>query len=63
MLYSTYLGANSSTARDDVYGMTLDPTGLIVATGRTQSAGFPMTTGGPQHLQQRPLSPGGRVWR
>ncbi|MCX5888814.1 MAG: SBBP repeat-containing protein [Deltaproteobacteria bacterium] len=47
MLYSTYLGANSSTARDDVYGMTLDPTGLIVATGRTQSAGFPMTTGGP----------------
>ena len=47
LLYSTYLGANSSTARDDVYGMTLDPTGLIVATGRTQSAGFPMTTGGP----------------
>jgi hypothetical protein len=47
MLYSTYLGADSSTARDDVYGMTLDPTGLIVATGRTQSAGFPMTTGGP----------------
>jgi hypothetical protein len=45
-LYSTYLGANSSTARDDVYGMTLDPTGLIVATGRTQSSGFPMTTGG-----------------
>ncbi len=46
MRYSTYLGADSSTARDDVYGMTLDPTGLIVATGRTQSAGFPMTTGG-----------------
>jgi hypothetical protein len=46
MPYSTYLGANSSTARDDVYGMTLDPTGLIVATGRTQSAGFPMTLGG-----------------
>ena len=38
MLYSTYLGGNSSTARDDVYGMTMDPTGLIVATGRTQSA-------------------------
>ena len=33
MRYSTYLGANSSTARDDVYGMTMDPTGLIVATG------------------------------
>jgi hypothetical protein len=47
MLYSTYLGANSSTARDDVYGMTLDPTGLIVATGRTQSATFPMTATGP----------------
>ncbi len=47
LLYSTYLGADSSTARDDVYGMTLDPTGLIVATGRTQSAGFPMTQGGP----------------
>lgn len=47
MLYSTYLGANSSTARDDVYGMVMDPTGLIVATGRTQSAGFPMTSGGP----------------
>jgi hypothetical protein len=46
MLYSTYLGANSSTARDDVYGMTLDPMGLIVATGRTQSAGFPMTPPG-----------------
>jgi hypothetical protein len=46
MPYSTYLGADSSTARDDVYGMTLDPTGLIVATGRTQTAGFPMTTGG-----------------
>jgi hypothetical protein len=46
LLYSTYLGANSSTARDDVYGMTLDPTGLIVATGRTQSASFPMTPSG-----------------
>ena len=46
MRYSTYLGANSSTARDDVYGMTMDPTGLIVATGRTQSADFPMTPAG-----------------
>ena len=63
MPYSTYLGANSSTARDDVYGITLDPTGLIVATGRTQSAGFPMTAGRSHHLQQRPLSPGGHVWR
>jgi large repetitive protein len=47
MRYSTYLGGNTNTARDDVYGMTLDPTGLIVATGRTESADFPMTTGGP----------------
>ena len=47
MRYSTYLGGNTNKARDDVYGMTLDPTGLIVATGRTESADFPMTTGGP----------------
>jgi hypothetical protein len=47
MPYSTYLGGNTSSARDDVYGMVLDPTGLIVATGRTQSADFPMTQGGP----------------
>ena len=45
--YCTYLGGNTSSARDDVYGMVLDPTGLIVATGRTQSADFPMTQGGP----------------
>jgi hypothetical protein len=44
--YSTYLGADSSDARDDTYGMVLDPAGLIVATGRTQSAGFPMTEAG-----------------
>jgi hypothetical protein len=54
MLYSTYLGANSSTARDDVYGMTLDPTGLIVATGRTQSALFPMTAAGPTIFNSAP---------
>ena len=40
--YSTYLGADSSEARDDTYGVALDPKGLIVATGRTQSADFPM---------------------
>ena len=56
MRYSTYLGADTNTARDDVYGMTLDPTGLIVATGRTQSADFPMTHGGPHHLSTVPLS-------
>ena len=45
-LRSSDMGANSSTARDDVYGMVMDPTGLIVATGRTQSRHFPMTPGG-----------------
>ncbi|MEW6658472.1 MAG: hypothetical protein AB1424_07405 [Thermodesulfobacteriota bacterium] len=44
--YVTYLGADASDARDDTYGMVLDPTGLILATGRTQSSDFPMTTGG-----------------
>ncbi|MCX5810020.1 MAG: SBBP repeat-containing protein [Proteobacteria bacterium] len=42
MGYSTYLGADSNVARDDVYGITLDSNGLIVATGRTQSVDFPM---------------------
>lgn len=42
MRYSTYLGADAHDARDDTYGITLDPGELIVATGRTQSAGFPM---------------------
>ena len=56
MLYSTYLGGNSSTARDDVYGMTMDPTGRIVATGRTQSADFPMTAGGPTIFNSAPIS-------
>jgi hypothetical protein len=54
MRYSTYLGADSSTARDDTYGMTMDPTGLIVATGRTESAGFPMTAGGPTIFSSAP---------
>ena len=42
MIYSTYLGADTNVARDDTYGVTLDSEGLIVATGRTQSADFPM---------------------
>ncbi|WP_428565476.1 MAG: hypothetical protein ACP59X_04440 [Solidesulfovibrio sp. DCME] len=46
LLYSTYLGGNTVEARDDAYGVALDPTGLLVATGRTQSADFPMTQGG-----------------
>ncbi|MFZ2445289.1 MAG: hypothetical protein WAW37_02940 [Syntrophobacteraceae bacterium] len=44
--YSTYLGADTVDARDDTYGIALGPKGLIVATGRTQSAGFPMTQNG-----------------
>jgi len=40
--YSTYLGADDIEARDDTYGIVLDPNGIIVATGRTQSADFPM---------------------
>ena len=46
MLYSTYLGADTNDARDDAYGVTLDAGGLIVVTGRTQSADFPMTMWG-----------------
>jgi len=44
MLYSTYLGGSN---RDDTYGMTMDPFGLIVATGRTRDDDFPMTAAGP----------------
>jgi len=44
--YSTYLGADSNEARDDTYAVTLDVNGLIVATGRTESADFPMN--GPE---------------
>ena len=48
--YSTYLGADSSKARDDIYGMVMDANGLILATGRTQSADFPMTGPGTPFL-------------
>jgi len=54
MRYSTYLGGDSSTARDDVYGMTMTSSGLIVATGRTQSSDFPMTTAGPTIFNSAP---------
>ena len=50
MLYSTYLGADSTDARDDVYGTALDPNGLVLATGRTRSADFPMTGPGVPFL-------------
>ena len=48
--YSTYLGADSSKARDDLYGMVMDANGLILGTGRTQSADFPMTGPGTPFL-------------
>jgi hypothetical protein len=48
--YSTYLGGDSKKDRDDLYGMVMDANGLIVATGRTQSADFPMTGSGTPFL-------------
>jgi hypothetical protein len=54
MPYSTYLGADASDARDDVYGIALDPKGRIVATGRTQSKDFPMTSGGAAVFNSAP---------
>ena len=45
-VYATYLGADSSEARDDVYGITQDANGIILATGRTESKNFPMN--GPE---------------
>ncbi|MFI5331671.1 MAG: hypothetical protein ACHQ2F_11685 [Desulfobaccales bacterium] len=54
MSYSTYLGADTNDARDDAYGVTLDAQGRIVVTGRTQSAEFPMTPGGPTIYNSAP---------
>ncbi|MGA3053349.1 MAG: SBBP repeat-containing protein [Candidatus Korobacteraceae bacterium] len=48
--YSTYLGGDSKKDRDDLYGMVMDANGLIIATGRTQSADFPMTGPGTPFL-------------
>ncbi|MGV8125376.1 MAG: SBBP repeat-containing protein [Candidatus Xenobiia bacterium LiM19] len=42
--YVTYLGAESGEIRDDAYAVTLAANGTIVVTGRTQSAGFPVTS-------------------
>jgi hypothetical protein len=44
--YSTYLGGTAEGARDDTYGLAMDARGLLLATGRTQSADFPMTAAG-----------------
>lgn len=40
--YCTYLGGQTDAARDDAYGVAIDPQGLILVTGRTQSYDFPM---------------------
>ncbi|MFA6034659.1 MAG: hypothetical protein WC889_17300 [Myxococcota bacterium] len=40
--YATYLGGILGKPRDDAYGVTQDKNGLILITGRTQSADFPM---------------------
>jgi hypothetical protein len=49
MLYSTYLGGTGTqdNPRDGTYGMTMDPSGRIVVTGRTEDQDFPMTATGP----------------
>ena len=58
--YSTYLGADTIDARDDTYGVALDPKQCIVVTGRTMSADFPMTGPGvPSIYNSAPyLKPG-----
>ncbi len=63
--YSTYLGGvsakggDSQGPRDDAYSITFDRKGLILATGRTQSADFPMTPYGPSIYNSAPyLKPG-----
>ena len=59
MRYSTYLGADVSGARDDTYAVALDPRGLIVATGRTEDADFPMDPHAPSIYNSAPyLKPG-----
>lgn len=55
--YSTYLGGNTAAARDDTYGITLDANGLIVATGRTESADFPMLDSSHPSIYNRAPNP------
>lgn len=57
MRYSTYLGGNTAAARDDTYGITLDANGLIVATGRTESADFPMLDASHPSIYNRAPNP------
>ena len=51
LLYSTYVGGSN---RDDAYGMTMDPSGRIVATGRTRDQDFPMTASGSTIFNSTP---------
>ena len=64
--YSTYLGGvsnqggDSKGPRDDTYDIAIDRKGLILATGRTQSADFPMSAYGRSIYNSAPyLEPGG----
>ena len=55
MRYCTYLGGDSNDSRDDIYGVVMDGSGLILATGRTVSADFPMTKNGPSIYNSAPF--------
>lgn len=55
MRYCTYLGGDSDNSRDDVYGVVVDAEGIILATGRTVSADFPMTKNGPSIYDSAPF--------
>jgi hypothetical protein len=56
MLYSTYLGGTGTqdSPRDGTYGMTMDPSGRLVVTGRTEDQDFPMTATGPTIFNTTP---------
>lgn len=59
LVYGTYLGGDTNTARDDAYGVAVDSWGIIAVTGRTQSADFPMPKYGPSIYNTAPyLQPG-----
>lgn len=55
MRYGTYLGGDSDNSRDDIYGVVVDADGIILATGRTVSADFPMTKKGPSIYDSAPF--------
>jgi hypothetical protein len=59
--YSTYLGGVSKDARDDTYDIIIDSRGLILATGRTVSADFPMTPYGRSIYNSAPYLKAGKT--